>query len=83
MQLCVGQIVRSLAGRDKGKYMVVMAIRDKTVLICDGKERPLEKPKVKNIRHIEPTSYVTDSEQLITNVSIRHMISDFTNCRRS
>ena len=41
----VGRIVFSKAGRDKNHLMVVVSADDKFLYLCDGKERPLEKPK--------------------------------------
>ena len=48
-----GTVVKSLAGRDKGKLLAVMRDCEGSVLVCDGKERPIDRPKSKNIRHIE------------------------------
>ena len=52
-----GSIVRSTAGRDKDRLLVVVAAEDRAVLVCDGKERPLERPKRKNPRHVEDTGF--------------------------
>ncbi len=49
-----GQLVRSRAGRDKGKHYLVLKIWDeKTVLLVNGKNRTLDKPKKKNIIHLQ------------------------------
>ena len=48
-----GTVVKSLAGRDKGRLLAVMQSGNGSVLVCDGKERPIDRPKSKNIRHIE------------------------------
>ena len=48
-----GTVVMSTAGRDKGYLLCVVGEEDGYVLLCDGKERPLERPKRKNPRHIE------------------------------
>ena len=51
-----GQIVRSLAGRDKGNHQVVLKIVDESyVYLVDGKQRTLEKPKKKKISHVQIT----------------------------
>lgn len=43
-----GQLVRSIAGHDKGEYFLVyQIIDDNFVLIVNGKTRKLEKPKLK------------------------------------
>ncbi len=49
-----GQLVRSLAGRDKGKhYLVLEKVDHKHVLLVDGRNRPIEWPKKKNIVHLQ------------------------------
>lgn len=49
----LGQVVKSKAGRDKGKIFVIIdVLDDKYVLIVDGDMRKLDKPKKKKIRHL-------------------------------
>ncbi|MGM0652060.1 MAG: KOW domain-containing RNA-binding protein [Bacillota bacterium] len=49
-----GQLVRSLAGRDKGKhYLVLEKLDHKHVLLVDGRSRPIARPKKKNIVHLQ------------------------------
>jgi len=49
-----GQLVRSRAGRDKGKhYLVLKVLDDKHVLLVNGKSRTLDNPKKKNIIHLQ------------------------------
>jgi len=49
----IGQVVRSKAGRDKGKVFVVIGVVDDVyVLIADGDYRRLDNPKKKKIRHL-------------------------------
>ena len=48
-----GTVVISLAGRDKGYYLCVVGGEGGCILVCDGKERPLGRPKKKNPRHVE------------------------------
>jgi len=47
-----GVIVESLAGRDKGYLLCVVGEEAGMVLVCDGKERKLERPKKKNPKHL-------------------------------
>ncbi len=72
-----GLIVCSKAGRDSGKFMVVVGVKDGKVLVVDGKERPVERPKIKNIRHISLTQTTLPEEQMLTNRSIRHALNDY------
>lgn len=49
-----GCIVKSLKGHDCERvYVVVSAIDDNFVLLCDGKYRKLDNPKQKRIKHLE------------------------------
>ena len=49
-----GTVVRSLKGRDEGYLLAVVGQQDGYVLVADGKERPLERPKKKNPNHLAP-----------------------------
>ena len=50
----VGRIVRSTAGRDKGRYFVIMDIIDEQyVHIADGDLRSKDRPKKKKLRHVK------------------------------
>lgn len=83
MPLCEGQIVCVLSGRDKGEFMIVLSVEGNTVTLSNGRERPIDKPKLKNIKHILPNNFIADKNKLLTNMSIRHTISDYLNSRRS
>ena len=76
MELKKGSVVRSKAGRDKGKLMAVVATENKAVLLCDGKERRLEKPKRKNLLHIAPTKTVLEDSRLSTNHSLKKALAE-------
>jgi len=54
----IGQIVISKAGKDKGDALVVLAVEGEYLLLCDGLARPLERPKRKKIKHVQPTNSV-------------------------
>lgn len=68
--LCVYDIVESLAGHDKGRWYLVLENRDGYVLLADGKIRTLQNPKRKKRKHVAKvctnksalTSMATDSE---------------------
>lgn len=49
----IGQIVKSKAGRDKGRIFIVCSVVDEqNVLVCDGDLRKLDSPKKKKIKHL-------------------------------
>jgi len=50
-----GQVVRSTAGRDRGRYYVVIRrLNERFVAVADGRARRSAWPKKKNVRHLEP-----------------------------
>ncbi|MBO5859242.1 MAG: KOW domain-containing RNA-binding protein [Clostridia bacterium] len=66
-----GRVVISLAGRDKDKLLAVMQEENGLVLVCDGKERPVDRPKSKNIRHVEITQSLLSEEEIATNRALK------------
>lgn len=78
MDIVKGSVVRAKAGRDKDSYFVVLDVLDKFALIADGKSRKLEKPKKKNLNHLEATKTVI-TQNLETNRKIKKALSDFNN----
>jgi len=45
-----GQLVRSLSGRDKDKYYLVLGREGDTLYLSDGRKRGVQNPKKKNIQ---------------------------------
>ena len=66
VELNVGDIVQSLAGRDKGVYFSVMEVDSDYVMIADGRKRKVSSPKRKKIKHLKKVSSV--SEELIERI---------------
>ncbi|MDW7739615.1 MAG: KOW domain-containing RNA-binding protein [Bacillota bacterium] len=53
-ELKPGQLVRSLAGRDKNKhYLVLKEIEQNYVLLVNGRSKPVARPKKKNKAHLQ------------------------------
>ena len=71
----IGQIVCSKAGRDKGYFMVVVKENDGVVFVCDGKERPLSRPKKKNPKHLALTNTVLSEDSYSTDKSLRRALA--------
>ena len=52
----VGQVVVSMAGRDEGRWFLVLALPDaEYALVADGRLRKVEKPKKKKVMHLRST----------------------------
>ena len=52
----VGDFVVSLTGRDKSKCFLVVDLDKDKVFIVDGKTRKVDRPKVKNVKHVKQIS---------------------------
>ena len=78
-----GQIVRSLAGRDKGQILIVVdRFDDSHVLVVDGKRRLLDKPKKKKEKHLQDYKTIIDEKEMVNDCRIRKIIQMFEKMRR-
>lgn len=76
MDFVRGLVVRSLRGRDKGEFLVVLEASGCEIVVCDGKRRPLERPKRKNPIHLAATNTLLRS--MNTNREIRCALRRFS-----
>ena len=51
--ITVSDVVVSRAGRDQGEWFYVIDADDTYLLLVNGKDRPLDKPKRKKRKHVE------------------------------
>lgn len=79
-----GDIVLSKAGRDSGRYFVVVSVDGIFVYICDGDLHKADKPKKKKIKHLKNTGNSSEyiatklAEDLkVTNTELRRAIAEF------
>ena len=84
MEIAKSNIVRSDAGRDKGKLFVVLAVEGEYLLLADGKCRKVESPKRKKRRHVlfvaadeNRLSDKMKSEEKITNSELRRTLAGY------
>lgn len=77
MEVQRGQIMRSLAGHDKGDFQVVVKLESTFAYMADGKRRKLEDPKKKKLKHLAPTSTVLGENSLSTNRQIRMALAKY------
>ncbi|MGN1227058.1 MAG: RNA-binding protein [Christensenellales bacterium] len=80
----LGAIVRATAGRDIDKLFIVIGIVDNEyVLIADGKNRSLKKPKKKKLKHLKFLDYIDESiaikvqSKRLLDADIRKSIKEF------
>ena len=90
MDISLGEVVKSKAGRDKGRYFIVREnAGEEYVLIVDGDLRKLEKPKKKKIKHLEGTGDVIEelipsnqkNGRKLTNANFRKALSGYLSSR--
>lgn len=72
-----GTVVLSKAGRDSGKLMVVLEESNGLVIVADGKERPLERPKGKNPKHLQKTDFAVELQEL-TNKKLKSALREIS-----
>ena len=71
----IGRIVCSKSGRDKGYFLVVIKEEDGFLFVCDGKERPLSRPKRKNPKHLALTNTVLSEDSYSPDKSLRRALA--------
>ena len=84
MEIAKSNIVRSDAGRDKGKLFYVLETQGEYLLLADGKSRKVESPKRKKRRHVlfvaaeeNRLSDKIKGEEKITNSELRKALAAF------
>lgn len=83
--IAIGQVVKSKAGRDKGRiFLVLNIINDKQVSIIDGDLRKLDNPKAKKAKHLDvyntvvpELKYKLDNKIKLDNAFIRKILEPF------
>ena len=62
-----GRAVCSIAGRDRGKRLVVLSVDGGYACVADGDLRKVEKPKKKKMRHLKATAeYFSNIAEIVT-----------------
>ena len=70
-----GSIVKALCGRDENRLFVVLDADGEYAHIADGHSRPLEKPKLKKLKHLKYLGNCHESkvyEKLMTGTRIEN-----------
>ena len=82
--MMIGQFVTSKAGHDKDSLYVIVAESGDFVFLCDGRTKPVDKPKRKRKKHIQPISQNVGEELVTaiqsgraTNEQIRYAIRQY------
>ena len=84
MEIQKSDIILSTAGRDQGKLFYVIGTEGVYVLIANGKERKLEHPKRKKLKHVRRVTRTNSrvAEKIangdkVLNSELRRDLADF------
>lgn len=84
MDIVLGNVVCSKAGRDKGQMSIVIALEDEFAYVANGELRKVDRPKKKKIKHLQKTNYVSEfiAEKLqnvgkVTNSEVRKALAEY------
>ena len=70
-----GSVVLSLSGRDKGTFLAVTGTDERYIYVCDGRARPLQNPKRKNPKHVQPVEIRLSETQMRSDKSLRKALA--------
>lgn len=73
-QLQAGRVVRSRAGRDQDGFFVVVRQEGDFAWLCDGKRRPLTRPKKKRLRHLQATDGFIGIDAIRSDKQLRELL---------
>ena len=84
MNVVLGQVVYSKAGRDNGKIFIITGLIDADyVYVCDGDLRRVENPKKKKVKHLVITENIINSitqkfstDVRVTNAEVRKVLAE-------
>ena len=62
-----GLIVRTIKGHDRNEIFAIIIVKDDFVYLSNGKNKPLENPKKKNVKHIIKVGDNKQIKELIDN----------------
>lgn len=70
-----GSIVKSISGRDSGRFYLVVKTEANYAFIVDGKVRKLTSPKKKSVKHLCPTNTVLEYTCITSDKHLKQMLS--------
>jgi|GEM_PF-4550457 len=77
MTIQIGSVVRSRAGRDAGKWLVVIGQRDDKWVVADGSGRKVAGAKAKKAMHLQPTRDVLQLPEVVEDHHLRKLLAGY------
>lgn len=83
MEILVGSVVRSKAGRDKGDSFIVLARDGEYAYLANGELRKVDSPKKKKLKHIQGSDKISEfivskleAQGKVTNSEVRKALAE-------
>lgn len=76
-----GSVVRSKAGRDRGRLLAVLKCDGRIAVVAEGRERKLTHSKQKNIRHLTDTGHKLGEYELQADSRLRKALNKLDQSR--
>lgn len=84
MEISVGSVVISKAGRDKTDWFIVLGLDGDYAMLANGASRKVDKPKKKKLKHLQMTNYISDfirekmkNSGTVEDFELRNALSEF------
>lgn len=84
MEIGIGSVVISKAGRDKTDWFIVIGLDGDYAMLANGDSRKTDKPKKKKLKHLQKTNYISDfikekmkNSGTVENHEVRKALSQF------
>ena len=86
MEIVVGSVVRSKAGRDKGDYFIVLSREGELAFLANGELRKVDHPKKKKLKHLQVSEKISafivnklQTQGKVTNSEVRKALAEYLN----
>ena len=83
MEIVVGSVVRSKAGRDKGDYFIVLSREGEYAYLANGELRKVDHPKKKKLKHLQVSEKISafivnklQTQGKLTNSEVRKALAE-------
>ena len=83
MEIVVGSVVRSRAGRDKGDYFIVLSREGEYAYLANGELRKVDHPKKKKLKHLQVSEKISafivnklQTQGKVTNSEVRKALAE-------
>ena len=77
MEIQKGSLVYSKAGRDKGKFLLVVKTDGEYAYTADGELRTVQKPKKKKFKHLQKTNLIAEIKSEPENFEVRKILAEY------